>query len=202
MRRRIAGERVALFDTEEAERLAEPIRKDIEGWAKMATLFLQNVRHGYVEGFDGRQNDTVRPLLTIGLGAGRDWFTRLLAALRLALKSNAESTESIGTMLLKDMRECFDDKRRDRLSTVDALEYLHQLDERPWQSWGYRHEPMKPHQLAKELGKYRIAVRKIRVGDRTSKGYMRADFEDALRRLCSVAASPEAEGHSDGMTDI
>ncbi|UWZ81836.1 DUF3631 domain-containing protein [Occallatibacter riparius] len=192
MRRRTAGERVRSFDTEQAEAEALPLREMIERWSKTVTPVLRAAfRYGQVSGFDGRQNDTARPLLTIASLAGEAWHNRVLRAIRLAFASNAEATESFGAMLLSDIRAHFDERRTDRLTTADVLEYLHQLDERPWIAWGFRHEPMRSHQLAKELRKYRIAPRTLRIGSGTAKGYLRTDFEDAWARFCaSVVADP------------
>jgi hypothetical protein len=202
MRRKIASEHVELFDTEEAERDAAPIRVSIERWAKSVPRALRGFRYGQVKGWDGRQNDTARPLLAIAMLAGRAWHDRVLSALRIAFKTNAEATESFGTMLLSDVRDCFEQKNTDRVTTADLLEHLHQLDERPWQAWGFKHEPMRPHQLAKEVHKYRISPRQIRVGDRTVKGYLRVEFEDAWRRFCLSGTTKAETGETDDTTRV
>jgi hypothetical protein len=43
--------------------------------------------------------------------------------------------------------------------------------------------------LARLLKKYRIHPANIRVGDKISKGYPRADFEDAWQRYCAPSVS-------------
>jgi hypothetical protein len=105
--------------------------------------------------------------------------------LKIALKASEEDGESFGVKLLSDIRDYFAEKKAERASTVDLLEYLHGLEERPWSCWGRRQEPMKSHQLAQQLRKYGISARKIRFGEATLRGYMHPDFEDSWKRLCS-----------------
>jgi hypothetical protein len=193
MKRKTAAEHVRTFDTEYAEQQAAPIRERIASWARVvAPVLRRGIRQGLVEGWDGRQNDTARPLLTIALLAGQPWHTRLLAALQGAFASNAEATESFGTMLLSDIRDYFDERRGDRAPSFELLEYLHQLEERSWVAWGSRREKMQPNQLAAELRKYGIRPRTIRMAGGTPKGYYRADFEDAWQRFCSPPSANSA----------
>jgi hypothetical protein len=133
--------------------------------------------------------DTARPLPTIAMLVGNDWFNRVLSALRIAFKNSADASESLGTLLLADIRTCFAEKSTDKSPTGDILKHLHQRDDRDWPAWGPKHEPMRFHHLGKELRKYGIASRTIRIGTTTAKGYLRDDFNDAWNRLCQPIAS-------------
>jgi hypothetical protein len=189
MRRRAANEAIEVFDEEDSEQLAAPIVEMAKGWAKAVTPYFTTFRIKHVHGWDGRQMDTARPLLTIAMLAGTAWFNRVLSALRIAFKNSADASESLGTLLLADIREYFAEKGTDRVVTDELLRHLHQRDDRDYPGWGPRHEPMKPHHLGKELRKYGIASRTIRIGTATAKGYLRDDFNDAWSRLCPPIAS-------------
>ncbi len=52
---------------------------------------------------------------------------------------------------------------------------------RPWADYAQGH-PITPRHLAKLLAGFRINAKQIRLGSRTFKGYVRADFTDAFGR--------------------
>ena len=55
------------------------------------------------------------------------------------------------------------------------------LADRPWADYAQGH-PITPRHLADLLDGFRIKARQIRLGTRTLKGYVRADFTDAFGR--------------------
>lgn len=66
--------------------------------------------------------------------------------------------------------------------TEQLLDELHALDERPWGD--LRGKALDAHGLARRLRPYNIRPGQIRLGDRTQKGYHRADFVDAWTVTC------------------
>ncbi|HUN85149.1 MAG TPA: DUF3631 domain-containing protein [Terracidiphilus sp.] len=206
MQRKTASEHVTMYSEEGVTMEAALIRKRIAEWAKTVKPALRWIRYGCEAEWDGRTNDTARPLLTIAL-LDMKWANRLRSALRIAFKISAEATESFGTMLLSDIRDYFTESRAVRATTTELLDYLTQLDERPWVAWGFRHEPMKPHQLAKELRRYHIGSRNLRVSGAVVKGYPRSDFEDAWQRFCLPEPKDDVQpvakqNDDDGLTVI
>jgi hypothetical protein len=160
-----------------------------DGRPERETYAALNLHEYTVPEWVGRQNDIAGPLLQIALIAGREWLHRLIAALRIAFKGGEEAKESLGSLLLSDIRDCFYEQQADRVSSADLLEHLRGLEDRPWGDMGYG-KPMTPRRLADELRNYGIKVEKIRVGNSTSRGYMRGQFEDPWLRFCSPKDEP------------
>jgi Protein of unknown function (DUF3631) len=98
--------------------------------------------------------------------------------------------------LLSDIRTVFGG--RDRITSTDLLEGLHDLDEEPWGEWFGR--PLSARALAKILRPYGIQRRTIRVehGEAaTAKGFLRKQFEDVWNRYFpSNPGQKRSQGHN------
>nr|WP_279222708.1 DUF3631 domain-containing protein [Stutzerimonas kunmingensis] len=90
--------------------------------------------------------------------------------------------------MLASIRDAFDNRRADRLSTADLLEALAEDEEAPWAAWN-RGKPMTPHQLAKRLGDFGIKPATLRIEYRTAKGYKREQFEESFARYLRSATA-------------
>lgn len=187
LRRKLAGERTVKI------RHADPVVfAELAG--KLARFAIDNreairtARPAEVDGLNDRANDCWEPLLAVAELAGGNWprLARLAAA---TLHGLEEDTPSIGAELLASIREAFDNRRTDRLSTADLLEALAEDEEAPWAAWN-RGKPMTPHQLSKRLSEFRIKPGAHRIGFKTAKGYKREQFEEAFKRYLS-ADTPE-----------
>jgi len=73
---------------------------------------------------------------------------------------------------------------RDYLFTEDIIAALTAMDEAPWAD--LRGKPLDARGLSNLLAKYQVKPRTVRVGDRTSKGYARADLLDPWSRYVTV----------------
>src|SRR5207248_2060047 len=70
----------------------------------------------------------------------------------------------------------------DRIPSRDLAAALGEMESAPWAEWKGG-KPITPAQLARQLGRFRIAPRTIRLADGTTpKGYPRDDFADAWER--------------------
>jgi len=142
-----------------------------------------------------RAQDNWEPLLAIATIAGGDWFkTGTAAALKL---SGGESLSlSIGTELLADIKEIFEHKRLDRISTADLIKELCADDEKPWATYNKGFQ-IKPRQIAARLKGYGIHSKTIRTGiGETPKGYELNQFAEAFSRYIAPppvsATTPQA----------
>jgi putative DNA primase/helicase len=150
-------------------------------WSEDYSEVVRAARPNLPEALNDREQDSWEPLLAIADSAGGDWpEIARKAALKLS-ERNAENTVSTGAELLADIRDIFEAKDVDRLSSKDLLEALTNDEEKSWRTYN-RGAPMSPKQLAKRLGGYEIHSGTIRTWAGTPKGYMREWFADAFAR--------------------
>lgn len=79
--------------------------------------------------------------------------------------------------LLADLRHVFTANGTDRMTTADLLTALHDLDESNWAD--LHGKPLDARRLGRELGKYGVRSKDIKISGHAIKGY-RADGEDGL----------------------
>jgi len=173
LKRRPPNEPVAKF----RRRIAEA---QVARLASMPQLDVPDVPDVPVpEELHDRAQDSWEPLLVIADLAGGKWPTAARAA-AIVLSGEAEYELSTGMRLLSDIRDVFDERGTDHVSTTELLHDLHGLEDAPWAEWFG--QPLSARGLAKLLGPYRVAPRQRRVGGQVTRGYFRAEFEDAWDR--------------------
>jgi hypothetical protein len=137
--------------------------------------------------FSNRFGDNWRPLFAIASLAGEEWPARVLAAAKASLIAG---DHGLITVLLVDIREVFGG--RDSMSSQEIVDGLIAMEEAPYGETN-RRRPITPYWLAKQLsGVIKNSSQTIRSGNRTAKGYYRAQFEDAWMRYRNTANVPEA----------
>jgi hypothetical protein len=125
------------------------------------------------------------------------------AAVAIAGKNTHDRT--IGVLLLKDLRELFQqqagiqrkDLREVELSSAFIVEKLGEMEERPWSEWGRNRKPISPRQLAVLLSPFAIVPVKLRIGESTPNGYRFKAFEDVFSRY---TLTPEDSNRNTGTT--
>ncbi|MCI0633892.1 MAG: DUF3631 domain-containing protein [Actinobacteria bacterium] len=159
----------------------------LEAWAAVAVGRLSDARPNIPADLRDRHAEAWWGLFAIADVAAGDWPTRARqAALVLHASRDQADTYSIGVLLLAHIRQAFEDAGVDRLSTVDLLHRLVDIEAGPWgRFWGSEiaHEsaPRKAaSDLARHLRAFGIKPRVIRVGAETPRGYMLDDFTDAF----------------------
>jgi hypothetical protein len=120
-----------------------------------------------------------RPLIAIADLIGGDWPGRARAAAVALCAPRAGQEETAGVLLLRDIRQVFEDRHCKIAAPEFLVECLCTLSDAPWATWngGAR---ITPHRVAKLLGAYGIASRRKHFG----RYYDRQDFEDAWARYC------------------
>lgn len=191
LRRKLTGENV------ERVRYAEPgLFEDLQAkLARFADDYREQVRKArppLPNALNDRGQDNWEPLLAIAMTASEEWLTiGINAALKLSGPDSAAQT--IGTELLADIHEIFEERGIDRISSADLIGALCCDDEKPWATYN-RGQQIKPRQLARKLKEYGIVSKTIRIGvTATPKGYERAQFEDAFLRY---VATPDFIRHT------
>ena len=120
--------------------------------------------------------------------------------------SSDHQDEDPAVTLLCDIRQIFDERRVDRISSVVLVAALVGMDDALWGEWrGIRddRQPRKlsPGELARLLASFGIRPHSIWPLYRTSesksaKGYFRRDFEQAWRAYCGSADGTPAQSNS------
>jgi hypothetical protein len=182
MKRRAPGERVARFRRRTAEQAAIPVREWLE--SVVAVPVVPDVP--VPEALNDRAADSWEPLLSIADAAGGEWPARARLA-AIVLSADDEHDVSVGIRLLAEIRDAFDQKVTDHLSTHDLLAFLHELEEAPWGDWYGK--PLTPRALARLLDPYDVVPVRQRVGGTNRRGYFRSDFTDAWTRYVPVGES-------------
>ncbi len=185
MKRRAPNESVVPFRHRHASVEAEGLHDAFAQWGEEHADDLLDYEPEMPHGIVDRAADVWEPLIMLGDTAGAVWSERARSA---ALTLNAQRQErdpSLGIQLLTDTRMVF---RDDRMTTDALLEALIAMDEAPWAD--LRGNPLDARGLARRLRPYGIRPANHRFGERTSKGYLRADLYDAWARYLPPLSSP------------
>jgi hypothetical protein len=183
MQRRAPDEAVESFRQRKHTPEGHALRDRLAAWAAGIAPQITGGEPAMPDGVTDRCADVWEPLLLLADTVGEKWpeMARCCAvAFVAALRGEREG--ALGTRLLADVREVFKEGE-ESLSTERLLTRLRELPESPWAD--LRGKPLTDRGLATRLRPYGIRSKGIRVGDKTPKGYARADFHEAWRRYLS-----------------
>ena len=181
MRRRAPGETVDRIRHPGLVRQLDPLRRRTARWVADHLSALQGADPAVPEDLNDRQADNWRPLFAIADEASGAWTDLARIAARALSGTAVEADQTGSIQLLADVRDLFVATRTDKLATATIIRYLTALVDRPWADYAHG-QPITARQLAKLLDAFRINAKQIRLGSRTLKGYLRADFTDAVGR--------------------
>lgn len=191
LKRRLKTEPVEWFIQREAEPQAAEIRNSLHDWGESNTERLQRARPSFPECLSDRQRETAEPLLAIADACRGTWPDDLRRALIEVFTGASAASDSAGVALLRDLQALFTDRKVDYLTSLEICEGLTADEASRWKEW--RHDkPITPHALARLLHQFAIAPRKDRSGNKTLRGYARADFGDAWQRYTGAETPSEA----------
>jgi putative DNA primase/helicase len=173
--------------TDEFKRLASMAAR----WAADHTIKLGMSDPAMPAGIFNRPADNWRPLLAVADAAGGEWPERAQQAATKLTFDGADDESSVRVALLTDIRNAFAAKDTDRLSSEDLVDYLVELDERPWPEFKAG-RPITKTQVARLLKPFGISSGTARFEGRptakpTAKGYHLKGFEDAFMRYLPPA---------------
>ena len=89
------------------------------------------------------------------------------------------------------LKTLFDASTLDAMPTEVILSRLTELPESPWGDLGGK--PINDRKLGRRLREYGVKSKVIRVGDRTPRGYLREDLQDAWLRYLPAHDAAEAQ---------
>ena len=114
------------------------------------------------------------------MGSGRR--TREQAAVEPSGRDRHQHDASAAIRLLGHIRSLF---VAEKLWCGDLIDLLNSDDELPYGGWSDG-KGISTRELGKKLSPYGILAKSIRVGEKTAKGYERAQFDDAWSRYLPV----------------
>lgn len=198
MRRRSPDERVEPWRLRVNGPEAERLHQELAEWAATAPLHID--WPDMPAGIEDRNADVWEALLAVADLAGGHWpETARCSAVALVADSMA-GAPSIGVLLLRDLRTVF--AGRDKMPTEDILTALHAMDEAPWND--LRGKPVDSRWLSRQLGKYEVKSKNVRLEGKIVKGYDAADLADPWSRYVADSdhpfgklGDPEEKGQDD-----
>lgn len=207
LRRRRPDEPVAPLRERRARAGADPLRREIEAWAKAARDALREADPELPPVTNFRLADIFEPLAAVADLAGEPWASRAREALEAAAGAE-RATESHGVTTIRALRELFDQRGADWLPSAEIVGALVERDDGPWAAW-WADEVARAERdgrvplravraLARLLEPFGIAPGSRRVGGRVVRGYSRASFADAWARYLPEDGSDQAEGEDTG----
>jgi hypothetical protein len=129
------------------------------------------------------------PLLAISEACG--WKAAGLKA-ALAVEAVADMFDpSTGVQLLHAIKEAFETRCTDRISSTTLVADLIADETSPWATWN-RGKPISQRQVASVLKPFGVKPGSIKLdpgSDKTAKGYLFAWLKDAFSRFCALSAS-------------
>jgi hypothetical protein len=189
------------FPGDLADETAE-LRRQLEAWAKASLDALTAARPERVDGLRDRTTEVWRPLLAIAELDGDAWAARARRAAIALATDESDDEESLGILLLEDIRSVFAQKENaERISTTDLIVALAGFTESPWAEWWIDPKgelPVRgaPRALARRLRPYGIRTNHtVRNGKQTAKGYRREDFVDAWERFLPARVEESHQSH-------
>ena len=142
----------------------------------------------------GRIAQVWRPLFAVADAAGGEWpkKARAAAAALAAMAATFSDGETLGLMLLTDVRAVFEEKGNpQRIASKELDEALRDLPERPWASMPKTGKAITAQARGRMLANYGVKAETLRFDDaKDAKGYRREAFEEVWS-----AYLPEAGGN-------
>ena len=155
------------------------LRKRCARWAKDHLNELRNGTPDLPYGLNDRQADNWSPLFSIAENIGGEWKEHLENAVMEMAGEDEE--ESLGVMLLDDIRAVFENEQTDTIRSEVLINRLAEMDGRPWPE--FRHgKRLTSNHMARILKPFRITPEQIWTGERNKRGYRRTQFEDVWQR--------------------
>ncbi|MGH3854101.1 MAG: DUF3631 domain-containing protein [Pseudonocardiaceae bacterium] len=199
MRRRRTDEPVEPFRERKVASQAQPLREELAAWIDSTSARLSDAQPTMPEGVTDRPAEIWEPLLAIADTAGGHWPTTARNACRHFVLDTGPHITSLGVRLLADVRELFTRAGTDRMTTADILPALHDLEESNWADLNGK--PLDARRLGRELGKYGVRSKDIKINGHAIKGY-RTDGEDGLADAWSRYLPPTATSATTATTQL
>ena len=181
LQRKRAGECAERFRERAVKPDATELRNRCADWAAENNDKLRNAQPSLPDELNDRAQDGWEPLLAIADEVGGEWPERARKAAVALSGMIAVEDDSLGVLLLRDVRVVFEELATARLGTEELLSALYALAESPWATW-HQGKPMTPRALAQSLRAFDVRSHQLWIGGGNKHGYAQADFKNAFER--------------------
>jgi hypothetical protein len=182
MRRAGRGETVQPIRRASHEAAAVIVRK-AHTWAEDHRDRLTGIEPNLPPAMWNRTADNWRSLFAIADEIGGILPAKLAEAAALLLAQGSADPQSLGVMLLEDIRLLFRSATTtDRMASATIVHALIAMEERPWAAFGKASKPLTQVRMADILRQFSITSGTVRDGSETFKGYTLKQFEDPWER--------------------
>jgi len=205
MRRKLPGESSKKMPVDYFEQ-KQPIRCQCLRWAADNINRLKTARPTVPNYGNDRAEDNWNPLFAIADLVGGQWPERVLKAYK-DMNACSDDDDTIGPMILSDIRAIFKERGVDRVWSDDLVDDLVAMEERPWCEWKHG-KPLTKNSLAFQLKPFKVKSGDVRFGPKVKKGYERKNFEDVWKRYLLPPKPPTSNAttlqasHSKGFSPI
>jgi hypothetical protein len=180
MQRRTKGQKLERFRQARANAEAKPIR---DGVARFTAAYQSAIGQAYesladLKFLSDRDAEMWIPLFALCSIAAPGRLAELQeCAIALSgAKAEADADDSLPLRLLTDIRAVWPEGQ-EKLDTASLLEKLKALEESPWSEY-----ELSPRKVVGFLRPFGVESRKVRVGERSLRGYERDSLEAAFSR--------------------
>jgi putative DNA primase/helicase len=194
MRRRSPEEKIEDLRLDRLHKGLGPLCRQAWRWSRDNHDALRKSDPVIPDPLHDRAADNARPLLAIADLAGGEWPERARVALLAIYGMQDQGDDDWSIQLLADIRELFTELDRERIASIDLVNKLLELEDRPWPDWG-RGRGLTVSSLARLLKRFGIKPRKMRLPgwEKPVRGYARNDFESSWRRYLDSQLVTEVE---------
>lgn len=206
MRRKLTTENVAKLRIKDAEKELFNLTRQCVRFMNDNAELISSIRPDVPATLSSRGADNWEALLAIADYVSPHWGKLARnSAISLANMDNQDDDDTARSLqLLWDLREIFHEIGKDFISSRALCAELIQREEREWAEYGYRHEPIKPHQVARLLRDFGIGPKDKRINPhQTAKCYCLDDCVESFERYLpekSRDTATMAETESDAVS--
>jgi putative DNA primase/helicase len=179
MRRKTRADRVERLRCAKLSNQTANLRRMAARWAIDNLTALRETDPDVPAALHDRAADCWRPLLAIAEVAGGDWLKRAHDAALLLTGENKD--DSITIQFLSDIPMIFRSESTDKIFSETLVGELIKIEDRPWPELKAG-KPMSKTQLARQLNRFDVIPKSIRIGEETAKGYELKQFDDPFSR--------------------
>jgi putative DNA primase/helicase len=190
LKRRLPSEKVEPFRPDRADHLDILARKAAR-WAADNAERIAAADPAMPAGIVNRAADNWRPLLAIAETAGSEWGERTRKAAEASRSAEGDDGSRL-ELLLGDIRDV--SAGESEMPSADLVANLVALDGRPWAELGKSRKPLTQNRLARMLRPLGIAPRYIGPETARVRGYVLADFREALERYLPSEGGSKCAG--------
>ena len=178
MRRRLPGETVSKIPLNFSDNCLV-LRRKIKRWADDNFSMIKGITPALPKSENDRALDNWTPLFSIAKVFGGEWPA--LAFSSFHTLNTEDDDDSLGVLLLDDIRNIFTTKFIDRIHSADLVQALIELEEKPWSEWR-RGKALTVNNLSRLLKPFSVRSADTRIGHKVKRGFKLESFTDAFNR--------------------